>query len=303
MKLVIALTLSLVPAAASGCAEAGPDAAWAQTTVADTVEARRIDFPVVPSYLQIGAPGLFPDGRALAGAEDETGDLVVTSIDGSVRKLAPPTRRDLWGFPGYTNGNARVSRDGRRIAYTWWNYEDEVDADLRVIDASGGEPSVVYEGRGGGAWEPAPMDWSPDGRWIAVAGPVDDDTWQILLVPSDGGEPKLVRALGWQESNSVAFSPDGRYLAYDRAPTLDDVQHDIFVYDLEDGTERGVLTHPANDLLLGWSPDGSLLFRSDRAGSPAVWRVLIRQGRVDGLAPHGQAGLLARDRGGLRCLW
>jgi hypothetical protein len=48
------------------------------------------------------------------------------------------------------------------------------------------------------------LDWSPDGRWIAVAGHSE-----ILLHRADGtGEP--VRLIGLSERvESVAFSPDG----------------------------------------------------------------------------------------------
>jgi Tol biopolymer transport system component len=93
-----------------------------------------------------------------------------------------------------------------------------------------------------------------------------------------------VRALDWRGPNSVTFSPDGRFLAYDRPASDEAHEHDLFVYEVASGAERRILQHPANDLLLGWSPDGTLLFRSDRSGGPDVWRVETRDGQPVGNA-------------------
>ncbi len=41
---------------------------------------------------------------------------------------------------------------------------------------------------------------------------------------------------------------------------------------MEKRTEKPVIQHPGNDILLGWSPDGEyILFRSDRSGTQDVW--------------------------------
>ena len=268
-----ATVLLLGLATTSGCAEAGPDAAWAQVAISDSVEARRVHFDTLPQYLDFSGPS--PDGRLIAGSHRESGDLMVTSLDGSVRRLAPGVRSEPWGSPGFTEA-ARFSRDGRLIVYRWWDIAT-TRYELRVIAASGGEPHVVHAGD-----YPVPMDWSPDGRWIAVSDLTADRTWRILVVPAEGGEPKLVRALDWREPAGVAFSPDGRWLAYD-GPTSDEaLEHDLFVYHIGSGRERAVLQSPAHDAMLGWSPDGTLLFRSDRSGAPGAWRVGMREGRPGG---------------------
>ena len=46
MKRILPLALAVLPM--WGCAQAGPDAAWAQQVVPDTGEARRVDFPRPP---------------------------------------------------------------------------------------------------------------------------------------------------------------------------------------------------------------------------------------------------------------
>jgi Tol biopolymer transport system component len=127
-----------------------------------------------------------------------------------------------------------------------------------------------------------PGDWSPDGGSLAAVDFGEDGAIRILLVPVDGGEPLLVRALDWRAPNAVSFSPDGRFLAFD-VPTSDEsMERDLAVYDLQTGRELRILDHPANDLLLGWSPTGEIYFSSERAGLPGVWRVRMADGRATG---------------------
>jgi Tol biopolymer transport system component len=55
--------------------------------------------------------------------------------------------------------------------------------------------------------------WSPDGKWIAVAGS-EDKANPLFKVPVDGGAPlRLVDGLNSVISNPV-WSPDGRFILY-----------------------------------------------------------------------------------------
>jgi tricorn protease len=69
----------------------------------------------------------------------------------------------------------------------------------------------------------------------------------------------------------MRFSPDGRYVAYDVAQQRGAAERDIFVMALARSTETTLVKHPADDRLLGWSPDGKyILFSSDRTGAPGA---------------------------------
>jgi Tol biopolymer transport system component len=81
------------------------------------------------------------------------------------------------------------------------------------------------------------------------------------------------------------FSPDGRYLAFDRALLHD--QHVVMVIPTDRPTEpSGLLSvlgpsHLNN--VMGWSPDGAQLFvASDRGGTPALWSLAMRDGSRHG---------------------
>jgi Tol biopolymer transport system component len=284
MKRVMLLVLLLV--FVWGCERAGPDAAWALQISPDTIEARRVVFPLHPGVLIEARPSA--DGTRLVGTDGETGDVVVGSAAGELRHVYPSMRASAFGPPGFAN-TPLFSPDGQRIAFAWYPMGPERGRyDLRVVDARGGEARVIYDAPATGF--PLAKSWSPDGRQIAVAAQRDDNSVQILLVPVDGGEPQLLRSLDWRLPGTIAFSPDGEFLAYDLAD--DDQRHerDLFVYDLKNGRERRVLEHPADDRLLGWAPDGALLYASERTGAPTAWRVEMREGR-----PAGEPRVVKQD--------
>jgi Tol biopolymer transport system component len=59
-------------------------------------------------------------------------------------------------------------------------------------------------------------------------------------------------------------------------------QRDIFAIAI-DGSRGGPLVeHPANDAVAGWTPDGHLLFTSNRTESVSLWRVAVANGASKG---------------------
>ena len=75
------------------------------------------------------------------------------------------------------------------------------------------------------------------------------------------------------------YSPDGRFVAYDR--NAQQGIGDVFVMATDGSRETAIATEPANDRFLGWFPDGrSLLMSSDRSGSSGAWAVPVQDGRV-----------------------
>ena len=63
-----------------------------------------------------------------------------------------------------------------------------------------------------------------------------------------------------------------------------------------DGSREVQLTDtPADDDMLGWAPDGSLLFKSNRTGRYALWSIRVEHG-----TPVGSAVMLLADLGDVR---
>ena len=79
------------------------------------------------------------------------------------------------------------------------------------------------------------------------------------------------------------FSPDGRSIVYDFRPKEESPQRDIFVLASDGSREIPLVKHPADDYLLGWSPEGRwILFASDRRGSWDAWAIEVADGKPQG---------------------
>ena len=114
-------------------------------------------------------------------------------------------------------------------------------------------------------------------------------TYQLVLVSVADASVRVIRtqvlktlnpSLQW---NQMSFSPDGRFVAYDLSPQGGWHPRDIFAIPVEGGLEIPLVQHPANDLLLGWTPDGrGVLFATDRSGHSDLWVIQVSDGRPRG---------------------
>jgi len=87
---------------------------------------------------------------------------------------------------------------------------------------------------------------------------------------------------------SPAFSPDGRWVAFQR---VIGGQRDIWILPAAGGTATNFTDHPAVETCPEWSPDGGqLAFVSDRSGVDQVWVGQVRNGEPIG-KPRRIAGM------------
>ncbi|MCA1610336.1 MAG: serine/threonine-protein kinase [Acidobacteria bacterium] len=122
-------------------------------------------------------------------------------------KLKDGMETELWkGSDGGVVSAPAVSPDGTRICFVVRN---EGRGRLHVMTSDGTDvhrAAETLEVRG------APS-WSPDGKWIAVAGR-EGNAYPLFKVPVDGGTPvRLVDGVSSVISNPV-WSPDGRLILY-----------------------------------------------------------------------------------------
>jgi Tol biopolymer transport system component len=242
-----------------------------------------------------------PDGKFFA--EMATGMALFGNL--TIRDLATDEIRSLTSaqLPEVVLA-AVFSPDGERIGYAWQNEEGYVD--IRVVEVSGSEPRVLYG-------DPdvryiVPKDWSPDGQHLLVVTLRTDSTGHVGLVSASDGSFKELMSMDvqprlqgpsspvWGESpRTMAFSPDGRFIAYDVSMRSHAPNHDIHIL-AADGTGEDILVqHSADDRLLGWTPDGrGIVFASDRTGSVDLWQLPVAEGLTQGepevlvpdLGPH-----------------
>ena len=107
-------------------------------------------------------------------------------------------------------------------------------------------------------------DWSPDGKWLAVGLARTDGTSQVGIASVADGSFTVLKSTDWRGADRIAFSNDSKYIAYDLPASDATDQRDVFVLALDGSRETPCVVYNADDLVVGWSPDGKhLLFSSD----------------------------------------
>ena len=249
---------------------------------ADTLPAttRRVWYG--PSVDPQGSPS--PDGLTYAHTHQATGDIVLRDLESGELRYLTHNRAPYDPGTGYW---PRFSRDGSQVAYSWHHSEDPANFELRIVDVSGGEPRIIY------AEKPTRWinveDWSPDGSTIGAGRIRSDGVIEALIISLADGSVRVLKEferyeehVGSAPAGVANFSPDGRFLVYDSPAGDGRTDRDLFVMAADGSRESRLLDHPANDFVLGWAPNGSVLFASDRTGTLGAWLLPVRDGRAAG---------------------
>lgn len=234
--------------------------------------------------------GVSPEGGLVTYIDWTAGNLALFEVETGASRLltANASWKDISGWAEAST----VAPDARRVAYSWYNERGVDFYELRIVGIDGSDPRVVY--RDPATYWIHPHAWSPDGARIlayfsdAARTLVDERTGDryraghLVLVSVEDGSVQRLRT--WREKSfpaTASFSPDGRFVAFDFAQgDGGSSRHDIFFIGLDSGEETRVVSHPADDRLMGWSSDGSrLLFVSDRTSRRALWALEITDGK------------------------
>jgi Tol biopolymer transport system component len=110
---------------------------------------------------------------------------------------------------------------------------------------------------------------SPDGKWLALSHNTEDRGSLIYIIPSQGGEPRLVTRRG--PSYWHGWSPDGKTLTY--CAERND-EYDVYTISIQGGPETRLTTAPGLDDGPEYSPDSKYIyFNSVRTGTMKIWRM------------------------------
>jgi Tol biopolymer transport system component len=221
------------------------------------------------------------DGRYLSFVDWDTGDLAVHDFTRSTERRL--TNKGTWEQSDDFAEESAISPDGTDIAYSWFDSAKRryVLRALRLSPAGFPAPRTLLDNPD--VFWTMPFEWSPDGKRIAVLVQRNDRVAQIGLLGKDG-TLNVLKSVDWRGPRKMSFSPDGRFLAYDLPVSDVSEQRDIFVMST-DASPREVtaVAHPKDDVVMGWAPDGSLLFTSDRAGSSGLWSLAMADGKPAGM--------------------
>jgi serine/threonine protein kinase/Tol biopolymer transport system component len=293
----VVITISLVAAALAIGATTATIAVWSSGGLPGKVEhaagmgQRHVwDVPPQSSFTH----GISPDGRYLSYIDWTVGDLAVYDLVADANWLVTKNTGLTWKTIDGWAESSTISPDGRQIAYSWYNQKALEFYDLRIIGLDGANLRILYQDAA--VFWIKPYAWSPDGRNIlayfseAKKELVDEKTGRrfrkayLVMVSVADGSVRILKT--WHRPSfpkMASFSPDGRYVAYD-FEQKDDLPHrDIFLMDLDGGSEISLIEHPADDQLSGWTPDGRrVVFASSRSASRGLWMIEVADGAPQG---------------------
>lgn len=180
-----------------------------------------------------------------------------------------------------------VSPDGSKIAFI---SKRDGAWDVFVINSDGsGQPVQMTDvGTASSANESNRMSWSPDGRRLAFTRHVYDATggWDyqlhiLSIADQTMGSPLTDHEFGVSD---LAWSPNGRYILYskkveERVEGVEGSRNlfNIWVYDLERGTNYELIGGTLSPREAAWSPDGRYVaFVRDVNGAACeIYRVAV----------------------------
>jgi len=244
------------------------------------VEAKKMKIRKVLEGQIVVYSSVSPDGRYYAYPDwNKGGNLAVQDFATGESRLLT---EDKGGFAF----DAKWALDGQKLAYGWTDWSDVNTTELRIADLDGSGSRVLLKKQG---VHVLPFDWSPDGMHILAlisrnpqfseGGSVD-----FGLVSTEEGSIQILKSFELTESfqsflyiKQGFFSPNGRSVAYTKeVKSGQSVHNDIFLFLLDEKKEISLVRHPAEEYLLGWSPDGKhVLFASNRTGTIGVWAIRV----------------------------
>jgi Tol biopolymer transport system component len=222
-------------------------------------------------------PSFSPDGARLAfvwdGGKGDVFNIYTKLVSGG-----EPLR--ITGSTA-SEGSPAWSPDGSRIAFL--RYAAPADqAGVYIVGASGGAAVKLA------STLPVPhifdrhLDWSPDGRYIAVSDKQDAARpFGIFLISPDTGERRrLTDAAGTNTGDTgPCFSPDSRSLSFRRNVSAG--VSDIYVVPVGGGRPRRITNDNKDIAGHAFAASGrEIIFSSNRGGDMGLWRAPTDGGEV-----------------------
>lgn len=255
-----------------------------------------LDFTIrkVLSGVTDGLGEVSPDGRHISFIDWNTGDLAIQDLNTGEKKRL--TNKGSWLTSDAMAFQSRWSPDGKYIVFDWWDWSDQGFVGIRIINSNGSNLRDLYRSKTPDEDVNIVFDWAPDAKDILACIWRASGSGQIVLISVSDSTIRVLKELDvdrirWNKIGNMTFSPCGNYIVYD-FPAEDSPNSDIYVLTKDGSSEIPLVEHPANDLLLGWTPDGkNVLFLSDRRSTSDIWILPVRAGKANGVPELVKEGI------------
>jgi Tol biopolymer transport system component len=164
------------------------------------------------------------------------------------------------------------SPNGRTIAYSIFNLGQLAGTQLWLYDMQAGESTLLTTGY---VDTPYSLSWSPDNRFLLVAGKDETQrTWSLMVLDVQTRDQYVMLEDSIYTDISADWSPAGDWIAFSAGESGGNPQ---LWSAATDGSSLTALTADETfaNLKPSWKPDGSSLayFRRDGQGNVALWRM------------------------------
>lgn len=224
-----------------------------------------------------GSGKISPDGKYLSFVDWGTGNL-------AVREMATGKKRNIskngsWKADGIQFAMSSVwTKDGKKLAYNWDN-DGNSKVELYVIGVDGTNPRLILQMDFKNKWI-TPVDWTLEGREVLVFL-TEGRSCQLALISEEDGLVRILKSFEAVDPvpANAEFSPDGRFIVFDFPQKKTARAKNISIISADGKMEVPLVSHSADDRLMGWSPDGNwILFNSDRTGTWDAWIIPVSDG-------------------------
>jgi len=211
-----------------------------------------------------------PDGKYFAYSKNACEDMYIRNVEtGETRQITHEA--DTKKYSEFACFTPAWSPDGTQIAYCWFNKTGFWE--MRAVDVRTSQFRIIYSDKENQV--DAIYDWSRDGKFILARGKANHP----LLVSVEGGAVKILLE-GRSNVRHAKFSPDRTFVVFDHAGEKAIWEKDISIVEISSGRKTALVKHPADDSLLGWTPDGSsILFASNRSGTVDLFSLVLNKGK------------------------
>jgi eukaryotic-like serine/threonine-protein kinase len=221
-------------------------------------------------------PAVSPDGQQIAfswnGAQGDNFDIYIQHIAGGAPlRLTTNVADDI---------SPVWSPDGGRIAFV--RQAPSGGAVIVVPSLGGPERRLIDVALHAGM--DRILDWSPDGKLLAIADRTTTKECEISLLSVEGGDKRILASppAGAICDNSPAFSPDGRSVVFVR--WAGQAVGDLYEIPTVGGEAKRLTFDNRQNRGPVWMPDGqSIVFSSERDGGQALWKIAATGGTPEKL--------------------